>query len=123
MKLMNIKVSVLAASIALAGCVGENTEDVFAKAKAYQAEKNHKASVVAFKKVVAKSPDNVEARELLAHSYIALGRYREAEKELQFILKKTQDDPQVLSVMSQVKFELKKYAEVYVITYKDFAGK
>lgn len=68
---------------ALGGCgKTEDTATLIAEAKAFQQKGDTKAAVIQLKNAVVKSPDNAEARLLLANLYLDSGDAVSAEKEI-----------------------------------------
>lgn len=68
----------------LAGC-GEssiNEQESFTKAVAFQQENAHSSAIIEFKNVIKVNPDRHDVKELLADSYMHIGMYPFAEKEL-----------------------------------------
>ena len=109
----------VALTLTLSGCGSESVEDHFANAQIYTEQKDFKSSVISLKKILIEQPDNVVARVKLAKSYISLNRYRDAEKELEAI-KPNKTSSEMIGLLAEVKFELKKYAEVYMLAFKKF---
>lgn len=115
-----LKASAIFVAITLTGCGGDTVEENFANSVKYSQQKDHKSSALALKKILMEQPDNVKARKMLAAANIALGKFRDAEKNIEPLVKPKVQTPEVLATMAEIKFELKKYAEVYMLAYKDF---
>ena len=60
----------------------EDTPSLIAQAKQFQQQGDNKAAVIQLKNAVANSPENAEARLLLAHVYLDNGDPVSAEKEI-----------------------------------------
>lgn len=118
---LTFKVSVVAVALTLTGCGSESIEDHFLNAQTYTAAKDYKSSVISLKKILIVNPDNNKARVELAKVYMSLNRYRDAEKELETMKGKKQEE--IIGLLSEIKFELKKYAEVYMLAFKGFTEK
>lgn len=70
------------ASVALSGCHrAQSTPELIASAKQYQQKGDNKAALIEFKNAVAASPQDAEARLLLAQLYNDMGDPVSAEKE------------------------------------------
>ncbi|WP_395403746.1 XrtA/PEP-CTERM system TPR-repeat protein PrsT [Pseudoduganella sp. UC29_106] len=76
--------AVLAVSSAmlLGGCKSETPESLMAEAKAFQQKGDKKAAQIQLKNLLAQTPDNAEARFLLAKLAYELGNLAAAEKEV-----------------------------------------
>lgn len=72
----------LLASVALSGCHRtQSTPELIASAKQYQQKGDNKAALIELKNAVAASPQDAEARLLLARLYIEMGDPVSSEKE------------------------------------------
>ena len=82
----------------LASC-GEssiNEQESFSKAVAFQQENEHSSAIIEFKNVIKVNPDRYDVKVLLADSYIHIGMYPFAEKELSKAL--TQESSPALKI-------------------------
>lgn len=113
-----LKVTAIAVALTLSGCGSQSVEEHFVNAEKYTQAHDYKSSVISLKKILIEQPENIVAREKLATAYVSLNKYREAEKELKHLLEGKKSTPENIALMAEVKFEIKKYAEVYMLAYK-----
>jgi putative PEP-CTERM system TPR-repeat lipoprotein len=105
----------LAAGLAaamLAGCGQPSPEKLMASAKEYLAKGDRSAAVIELKNLLAKSPDNGEARLLLGEALLDAGDYVSAEKELGRALELKQPQEKVVPAYVRTLLAQGKYRAV-----------
>ncbi|WP_434341013.1 XrtA/PEP-CTERM system TPR-repeat protein PrsT [Motilimonas cestriensis] len=97
-------VSILYLSLTLLVGCGEssiNEQEAYEKAIAFQQANEHSSAIIEFKNVIKVNPERNDAKRQLADSYIYIGMYPFAEKELTKALAQ-QDSPEVKLKLAKV---------------------
>jgi putative PEP-CTERM system TPR-repeat lipoprotein len=118
-----LKTSTLALMLALSGCATESLEDLYTKASSYSKNLDFKSSIVALKKAAILDTDNVKTRKLLGIAYLNDGQFQSAEKEFEIAHLLDRSNSHVTSLLAKVKFELRKYSDVYALSFNEFTDK
>ncbi|WP_172656537.1 XrtA/PEP-CTERM system TPR-repeat protein PrsT [Catenovulum maritimum] len=84
--------------LALSGCFSSKSTDTYiAESKAYIANNDTSAAIIALKNAVASEPSNAEARYLLGNEYLKIGSYLQAQKEIEIAYELTPTEDIALS--------------------------
>ncbi|ASP47998.1 XrtA/PEP-CTERM system TPR-repeat protein PrsT [Cognaticolwellia beringensis] len=100
-------IPLLAFTIAVAGCSGQKSDEEYltlAKASIAQGEAN--AAIINLKNLLSANAQNVEGRFLLGKSYLNLGLWISAEKELERVYKKGYDTALVIPLLAKAYYHL-----------------
>ncbi|QBQ54473.1 XrtA/PEP-CTERM system TPR-repeat protein PrsT [Nitrosococcus wardiae] len=87
-------------------------EEHIIRAKEYQGEGKIRATIIELKNALQKTPDNIEARELLGRVYLKVGDGAAAEKELRQALKLGLSPETVAAPLSQARLLQGKFQQV-----------
>ena len=107
----------VASALFLAGAVSgcgknQSSEALVAEAKQFQAKGDNKAAVIQLKNAVAKNPQDVEARFLLASIYNEMNDPTSAEKEIRKAISLGMAPERALPVLAQALLSLGQFQKV-----------
>lgn len=98
---------------ALTACTGKSKEELFTEGTRQLESSNPAGAVVLFKNALEKDENFLEARFLLAKAYEKLGKWEQAEKELNKVLKQNPSRDDAILELSGVMNALKRADEAF----------
>jgi len=101
--------------IVLAACGGKTKEELYAEGTRQLDSSNPGGAVVLFKSALEKDENYLEARVQLAKSYVKLGKWEQAEKEFNKVLKQNPSRDDVLLELAGVLNATRKADEAFTL--------
>ncbi|MEM7419145.1 MAG: tetratricopeptide repeat protein [Pseudomonadota bacterium] len=92
----------------IGGCSDGSTNDMQAASTNID-RGNYQTAIVILKNVVSNSPENFEARRMLAEAHLKTGNFAAAEKELDIVLRRNSEDPSLINDFSMAMYRNESY--------------